>query len=142
MTGKLPKETLLLWQIRVTVIFLLLITVLSVFFSFTAWILIPIGAFILLCLFTALFYLPLYFKNYRLTVTKNAIVINSGVFLHFTHIMPYPRLIFANSFSSPLSSAFGLSGVILRAARGIIIIPEIKKELALQIINAIAGESE
>jgi len=88
----------------------------------------------------ALLYLPIFFKGYEILFKNEAIIINYGVFIKFSHIMPYTRLIYAQSFSTPLASIFGVTAVSLKAARSRVIIPEIKILDAKYIIDSLTGE--
>ncbi len=92
-----------------------------------------------LLLFWIFWFLPKYFKSYRIEVSENAIVVKHGVFIETTQLMPFPRLIYAKSHSTPLADRLGLAGVFLRAARGIIIIPELEKADAVYLIQGISG---
>lgn len=69
---------------------------------------------------------PFYFNSYKISVDENSITITKGVVIRTTNIMPYPRLVFAQSFTTPISSAMKLKSVMLKAARGWILIPEIE----------------
>lgn len=123
----LPKKTLLLWQTRVAVLGVLLTA--AVFwslggFSWSKWILIAVGILLLPIIFV---YLPLYFKSYKISVKNGAVVIDRGVFIKTSHIMPFSRLLYAQSISSPIARLFGLSALSLKATRSSLFIPEISR---------------
>lgn len=97
------------------------------FFSrYTVWFLLPAAIIAMLGLVAAFVYIPFYFKSYLITVDTNSIIITKGIFIKTTQIMPFPRLVFAQSFTTPIASAMKLKCVMLKAARGWILIPEIE----------------
>ena len=89
-------------------------------FSVSAAIIATIG------LVFAFVYVPFYFKSYKITVDENSITITKGIIIKTTNIMPYPRLVFAQSFTTPLSQLMKMKCVMLKAARGWMLIPEIE----------------
>ena len=138
--ASLPVKTLFLWQIRVV-----MLTAVIVWFCFRYRNLLPFMdilaiLFAAIGLLTVLVYLPVFFKGYEILFKNEAIIINYGVFIKFSHIMPYTRLIYAQSFSSPLASIFGVTAVSLKAARSRVIIPEIENKDAKYIIDSLTGE--
>ncbi len=138
---KLPKRTLLLWQIRVLIIGILIAAtclVLSSIFEILS--LVALILFIIIVLIV-LAYLPAFFKSYEIILKEDAIIINYGVFIKISHIMPYSRLIYAQSFATPLARIMKLSTLTLKAARSIIIIPEIEYDAAKEVIAILAKET-
>lgn len=135
---RLPRKTLNLWKIRVTIAVLLFFGVFSYFFHSYDWFL-P-ATLVVICLYEALFlwYLPNLFKGYRIKYINGAVVIESGVIIKMTHIMPYSKMIYAESITSPLAKAMGLSAVILKAARSRILIPELPANDTAKFIKALA----
>lgn len=125
MTFTLSKKTRALWQIRIVFAFALVFLAVVFFSRYTLWFLLPAAIIATLGLITAFIYLPFYFKSYKIFVDKHFISISKGVIIHTTNIMPYPRLVFAQSFTTPLSAAMKLKCVMLKAARAWIFIPEI-----------------
>ena len=69
-------------------------------------------------------------------------MINRGVFIKTTHIMPFSRLVYAQSFATPLAKRMGLSALTLKAARSSIIIPELNAEDVDYYIDFLAKEGE
>lgn len=126
MTFSLPKKTRILWQIRIFLVFALLCVSVAFFSRYTVWFLLPAAIIATLGLIFAFVYIPFYFKSYLITVDTNSIVITKGIFIKTTQIMPFPRLVFAQSFTTPIASAMKLKCVMLKAARGWILIPEIE----------------
>lgn len=136
----LPKKTLFLWQIRVVMLIAVLIWFCTRYSGIMPFLKIAVMA-IGVCgvLITAL-YLPVFFKSYEILFKNEAIVINYGVFIKFSHIMPYTRLIYAQSFTTPLASVFSVTALSLKAARSRVIVPEIKNKDAKYIIDSLTGE--
>lgn len=136
----LPKKTLFLWQIRVVMLTTLLIAVcirfnnVLSFLNIVAWVL---GV---LCLLVVIWYLPTFFKGYELLFQNEAVIINYGVFIKFSHIMPYSRLIYAQTFATPLARLMGLTAFSLKAARSRVIIPEVILPDALKVLDSLTGE--
>lgn len=130
MTFYLSKKTRILWQIRIVLVFALLCAAVSIFSRFTLWFLLPAAIIATIGLISAFIYVPFYFKSYTIAVDTNSISITKGVFIEATQIMPFPRLVFAQSFTTPLAHAMNLKCVTLKAARGWILIPEIESSEA------------
>ena len=126
MTFFLPKRTRLLWQIRIVMAFALLCAAFAFFSRFTLWFLLPAAIIAAIGLIFSFIYVPFYFKSYKITVDDDAIVISKGVLFKTVNIMPYPRLVFAQSYTTPLATIMKLKAVSLKAARGWMFIPEIK----------------
>lgn len=136
----LPKNTLLLWQIRATAIFILLMAVFAFFrhllVYFIALIAINLGLFIAIIFL----YLPIYFKSYKILFENSVIIINRGVFIKTTHIMPFSKMIYAQSISTPLAKKLGISAIILKAARSHLLIPEIEESSVNDFIKSFSRE--
>lgn len=139
MTFPVPEMTRRLWQIRAGILFLLLFAAVAAFTTLSAFIWIACGGVALLGLLLIFVYMPIYFKRCAITVTENAVMVMRGVFIKRTYIMPYPRLIYAQSLTTPLATAFGLCAVCLKAARGMVIIPEMAREDAEILLKSISG---
>ncbi len=140
--NQLPKKTVTLWQIRIGLIGLILLILVCAFGFLTRWVLLG-GAVIAVMLAVFLFwYLPRYFKSYEILFPKGAVVINRGVFIKTTHIMPFSRLVYAQSFATPLAKKMGLSALALKAARSSIIIPEFDAKDVDYYIDFLAKEGE
>ncbi|MBQ8740936.1 MAG: hypothetical protein IJY79_05260 [Clostridia bacterium] len=126
MTFALPKKTQLLWQMRIVFAFALLCAAVAFFSRYTLWFLLPAAIIATLGLGFAFVYMPFYFKSYKITVDENSISITKGVIIKTIQIMPFPRLVFAQSFTTPLSAVMKMKCVMLKAARGWMLIPEIE----------------
>lgn len=93
-------------------------------------------------LFAVIVYLCLFFKNYSVLLGENAIIVKSGVIIKTKRILPLPRLIYAEQFTTPLSRLLGLSRVSLRAVKVNLVIAELERESVLKIINIIGDCGE
>ena len=136
---KLPKKTLDLWKIRLTIGVLLFFGLFSYFCHGYGWFL--IATLVIICLYELAFfwYLPALFKTYQIKYINGAVIIESGVFIKITHIMPYTKMIYTQTLTSPLARFFGLKAVTLKAARSRILIPEIPEAEAERLTTVLAG---
>ena len=126
MTFTLPKRTRILWQLRIIFAFAVFCAVVAFFSRYTLRFLLPALIIASLGLCFAFVYVPFYFKSYKITVDENSISIKKGVIIKTTQIMPFPRLVFAQSFTTPLSQIMKMKCVMLKAARAWVLIPEIE----------------
>jgi len=141
-TFEVPQKTLLLWQIRGAVIGLLIFAVcaflaMSRSFLFLATIIIIC----FVCTFD-FWYLPRFFKSCKIRYVNQSVVIDYGVFIKNTHILPFSKLIHTQTVTTPLASAFSLMAVGLKAARSRIYVPELAREDALRLISYLTEESD
>ena len=127
---QLPKKTLRVWQIRNFMIGIIISAFLTILFSLY----IPSAILLIICAIVSFIYLPLLHRSYKITIADTYISVERGVFIKADKIMPRALLVYAESMSLPLSNALGLSAVILKAARGYCIIPEIEKPIADELI--------
>lgn len=139
---KLPMKTLDLWKIRLTIGVLLFFGLFSYFCHGYGWFL--IATLVIICLYELAFfwYLPSLFKTYQIKYINGAVVIESGVFIKITHIMPYSKMIYTQTLTSPLARFFGLKAVTLKAARSQILIPEVPEEAAEKFTTALAENEQ
>lgn len=140
--NKLPHRTLLLWQIRVAVIDFLILAVLLYFRWSFKWITSLYIIFSLFCLALIFWYLPRYISSYNISLIEGAVVIKSGVIVKSTQIMPHSKMIYTQTFTSPLANKMNITALSLKAARSRIFIPEMLKEDADALLNALSGEIE
>ena len=137
----LPPKTCYLWQIRLSVSAFVISLLFLLLCKINLWMLIP---FICISVFFALlilWYVPLFIKSYRITANENAFTVKMGVFLKTTYIMPYPRLIYVTTIASPIARCFKICGVVIRAARGFILIPEMQLSDVEKIYRISMGEN-
>ena len=142
MEFKLPKKTLDLWKVRLTIGVLLFFGLFSFFCHGYGWFLVvPL---IINCLYEFAFfwYLPSLFKTYQIKYINGAVIIESGVFIKITHIMPYTKMIYTQTLTSPLARFFGLKAVTLKAARSRLLIPEIPEAEAERLTTVLAGNEQ
>lgn len=138
----LPRRTTWLWFVRViliTFIFSMLCLYFEPLFS-----LLKIAAIVIAILgvILAFVYLPLFFKTYKIILSNDAVIVKYGILIKVEHIMPYKRMIYAQSFETPLARILGVTAVRLKAARSYLLVAEIEKESAQAIIDFLAeGES-
>lgn len=134
----LPKKTTLLWQIRIIIITFILVAACLYFeplFSFLKIFVIVIG---IIGIILAFLYLPFFFKSYKIILSNDAVIVKFGIIVKIEHIMPYKRMIYAQSFETPLARVFGITAVRLKAARSYLLVAEIEKEAAQTIIDFLA----
>ncbi len=137
---ELPKKTLLLWQIRVAIIALLLFVACAFFSISRIFLLAETIVIVSVALFAALWYMPRYFKSCKICYVNQSVVINRGVFLKSTHILPFSKIIHTQTVTTPLAAAFSLTAVGLKAARMRIYIPEITLDDAKLLIFSLTKE--
>lgn len=130
MTFTLPQKTKTIWQIRIVFALSFLCFLIALFGHNYSWILLLLVPITVMGLLITFVYLPFYFKSYKITVNEEFISISKGVIFKAVYIMPYPRLIFAQSVTTPLSSLFKMKIILLKAARGWIFVPEIENTSA------------
>lgn len=122
---KLPRKTLLLWQIRIIIIGFFVEGVFNYICRSFSWCLPASLVLAALFLLLLVWYVPTLFKTYRIKYINGALVVESGVIIKTTHIMPFTKMIYTQSIITPLAKLFGLSAVVVKAARSRILIPEI-----------------
>lgn len=139
---KLPEKTLRLWQIRAAV-FNLLVLLICFYFRAAYSFVLAVGIIItLICQFGILWYLPRFIRSYRIRITDGAVVINRGVFIKTTHIMPYSRMIYTQTFITPIAKLMGLEAFSLKAARSRITVPEMLNSDADRILKLLSQEAK
>lgn len=141
MTFTLPFKTRILWIIRILAASSVIIAV-SRYFPYTsAWfnyIAVAITALALVSVIFVFFYL----KSYKITSNGGSLAVAKGIFIKNTDIMPFARLVFGAGFRTPLARLMGLEGLVLRAARGFIIVPELNVADSQYILGIIGGEKD
>ena len=123
--NSLPKQTKLLWQLRVGILGVIPFCVFFILSVISDWFLIGAFTFAVITAAAVFWYIPAYFASYEILFPKGAIIINRGIFIRTTHIMPFSRLIYVQSYSTPLAHSMGLAALSLKAARSSVIIPEL-----------------
>lgn len=134
----LPKRTIFLWMVRILVITFILVALCLYFtslFSFLKIAAIVIG---ILGLIITFLYMPFFFKSYRIILTNDAVIVKYGILIKVEHIMPYKRMIYAQSYATPLARIFGVAAVRLKAARSYLFVAETNKNDVKSIIDFLA----
>ena len=108
------------WLLLAYLLLFFLCGVLAAFFFTAAAI--AAGVLLTLGLLVWFWYLPRLVKSYRVVFTDEAVTMSRGFFIRRQYLLPCPRLIYAEKFSTPLSTLWGL-----RAARGQLTIPALDK---------------
>ena len=133
-----PKKGLTLWRIYLGLILLWAIfsCIFLAFFlhpaAVTTFLIIAIS----ISAFANFYYLPKLRESMSITISEEAIVYTSGVFINRRHILPRPRMIYTEQFYTPISLAMGLRNLRLHATRGMIYIFSLDASDAAQIIDA------
>ena len=130
---KLPKKTLVLWQIRVIALSLILAFI-AFYFSIRIFLII-ISVLAIVVGLLIFWYLPCYFKTFKLRLTNDGVIIRRGVVIKNSHFLPFSRLIYTQSFTTPLARLFKLRAITLKAARSSLTVPEFDKDIALELIE-------
>lgn len=140
---RLPRHTLILWQVRA----LSVTAPLSIclLFLFKMWGPIPfmIGVVTLWAAGGIIiwFYLPRLWQSFIITVGEGAVRIKRGrIFINF-HILPFLKTVYTLSFQTPLAKKIGFAGLMLKGPRSRIFIPELPKSHIDEIKNAVLGET-
>lgn len=135
---KLPEKTKYLWQIRCMAFYLLLIALCAYFYPYYKFLLLAGAVITLACIASVLWYIPRFIGSYIIYFSKESVVIKRGVVIKTTHIMPFSRLIYTQTFTTPIAKLLGLTAVSLKAARSTLIIPEMSLEDAKQMIETVS----
>lgn len=136
----IPIRTLKLWQFRIAFLTIFLSIIIFCLFKADIFIIIFLVILFILSGFIIFWYLPLFFKNYKIYYNEDIFEIHRGVIIKKILIIPYPRLIYITVFSSVISKKLALSGAILKVSRGFVIIPELNFREIDIIRNIVSGE--
>lgn len=136
----MPVKTLLLWRIRAVAIAALLFALCLYFYFSATFVYIFSAVLVATLLYFCLFYLPRFFKGCKIIFLNGSVVVEWGVFIKSTHILPFSRLIYAQTFTTPIAKLFGLTAVTLKAARKSILIPEMLTADAIKLITELTRE--
>lgn len=139
MTFTLKKKTLRLWQVRTGAVTLIVVAAILIFFGTARYSVISAAAMAVLGAAAIFVYLPLYYRGWRLTVGDGAVEVECGVIIRVNHIMPNPRMIYTNCYATPLGRLMGLEGLVLKAARGRLFLPELDREQTKKVLECIVN---
>ena len=134
MLYKPPTKTLRLWQIRAILLDLIVLGICLYFHISMRWFLQIYCLFSSFFLIFILWYLPKYINAYNIIIKEDSVIIESGVFIKTTHIMPDIRMIYTQTFTSPIAKKFNITSISLKAARSRIFIPEMKENEVREIL--------
>lgn len=140
MTCNLPYKTCTLLRIRVVLLILVLEAgpvYMAIALSKYFYILVAVLG--LLCLFFLCFYIPRFVKSTEITVSNDGVVVKYGVFYKTEKIMPILRLIFMETYQTPLARLMGLCAVSFLGAKSRVTIPEISKTDAEKLFALVKG---
>ncbi|MEE1330819.1 MAG: hypothetical protein U0K18_06390 [Acutalibacteraceae bacterium] len=138
--SSLPKKTKLLWQIRIAAIGFIPIAVMFALSSVSLWFTAAGAVFVALFAAAVFWYVPAFYESYSVSFSNGAIIVNRGVIIKTCHIMPFSRLVYVQSISTPLAKTMGLSALSLKAARSSVLIPELAAADTQRFINAVTGK--
>lgn len=86
-----------------------------------------------------IFFLFIYQKNYSILLSSKAITIKSGTIIKKERVLPSPRLIFAETYITPLEKLLNLRVIVLRAVKVRLFTMPIDKKAAAEILGEISG---
>ncbi len=121
----LPRKTLILWQFRSLCLGLLLTALSSYFyFKLKPFLILLLIIAVIFIIFTFV-YLPLFFKSCKIRCSNEAVILKRGVIFENTHILPFSRLIYTQTVTTPIARLLGLRAITLKAARNLLFVPEL-----------------
>lgn len=124
----LKGKALLLWEIRIAVMAAFIVGLFVYICHPFRWCDPVAAGIMIIALVIEMWYIPSLFRTYRIKFINGAVIIESGVIIKTTHIMPFSKMIYAQSITTPLAKLLGLSAVALKAARSQILIPEMPRD--------------
>lgn len=140
MTFALPKITRVLWQIRISLIIAVIYFVIVAFWRFSPTVLLPTTIAMAFGSVFVLVYISFYLKRYTVYADNSGIYIKKGIIFKTIVIIPYPRLAFIKSFTTPVTAGLHIKSIILKVSRGLIFIPELEKNSAERLIEMMRNE--
>lgn len=135
----IPKVAKTLWTARILVIFLVLDLIVAVFSVFSLWVLLPTLILLVAQVCFLCVYLPKFFKGCKICLNDGVLTVHYGVIIKTQSIMPQARLVYIKSYATPLSKRCKVKGLIFRATRSAIFLPEIEMDKAEALVKAIKG---
>ncbi len=130
---RVPRRVIWLWVIRLGIVGLGVAAALKMFhvkqnlyFAITTATVLMAAA--------VVFYLCVYIKNYEICVTNAAITVKSGVIIKKERILPSPRMVFVETYVTPLEKVFKLETIAFRAVKSRIITMAITQKDAMGIL--------
>ena len=139
-TYLLPKRTVLLWQLRITLVSAILIYIFLWAPFNTVWTVFTCGLTFVLFLFYAFWYMPKFIKSCQITIANGSVIIKRGVLIKNCHILPFSRLIHTQTVATPLARLLHLEIVLMKAARFAIFVPELSCEDSESLVKELSVE--
>lgn len=121
---RLPPKTITLWQLRIAIFCAIIICVVAYVFRRFKWCLFVIIGLLVLLAIVALIYIPALCRSYCVEAKNGAVIVKHGVIIKTTHIMPFSKVIYAQTVSTPLAKTMGLTAITLKATKSIVFVPE------------------
>lgn len=123
---KLNLKSLTVWQIRITIVLIVLFFIITVTFDRNN-ILRPILNFsvVFVSAFYLLIYFPLKYRSYSFFITEDKIFVNRGVIIKSKKIIYNESIEYITEFTTPLDKILDLSIILIHTAGGTIILPDI-----------------
>lgn len=140
MTFILPNKTRVLWQLRIAAAIIFICITFLIVAPLTILILTVILLLCVLGAFLIFIYIPIFVKNYKIEFNNGGLCINKGVIIKKIIILPQTRLVFVQNIATPIMARLNLEVVMLKVAKGWVIIPEIEKSNAQKLLHLINGE--
>lgn len=120
----LPKRVLILWEILTIAVTALLFAIASLLLNhyhivwyISMWL---VGAF---GIFFGFLYFPLLYIGYQFVVSDTEIILHRGVIFHKRHYLRRDKITFVTIFHDPVSSAFGLSTLVVTSPGANLVMP-------------------
>lgn len=140
----LPRQTLILWQVRALSATFLLSVCLLILFKIWGGLIFAIATVILwgTAVIIVWIYLPLLWRSFKITVEEDSVNIKRGRIFTNIHILPFYKTVYSLSFQTPFARKIGFAGLILKGPRSRVFIPELPKSYIEEIITAVLGEKK
>ncbi len=86
------------------------------------------GVWLVLCLFFALFFIPVQYKRFSYRLTEDRLEVHTGVIYTHDKAMPVSSVKYLSTFDGPLERLCGLTNLVVFAAGNFIVVAGITKE--------------
>ncbi len=132
---KIPQKTIVLWEIRFSLLAVVFWGILFFYIEMNY----TINLIFMFFVTIISFYMPFYLKSFEIYVKDKRIEIKSGIIIKTEYILPNKALIYGEAFTTPIAAKLDVFAVALKGVRKVIVIPELKKEDAEAILERIAN---
>lgn len=89
---------------------------------------------------TVLLYLPILFKNYKITLNQKSLIINKGFIFKSSIFILKERITVIKYVSTPIRSFLKLKIIIIKTPGDILIIPAVDQKLKIMLLKGITNE--